>query len=71
MLQYFIVTFGGEFTRTSPLTGEQWGVTVAFGLISLPVGFIMRFVPVVESEDAFFYDELSLDSTRGSKLIFC
>jgi magnesium-transporting ATPase (P-type) len=66
-LQYFIVTFGGEFTRTSPLTFDQWMVTVAFGLISLPVGFVMRFVPVVESEESFFYEEMSMDSTRGSK----
>lgn len=66
VLQYLIVTFGGEFTRTSPLTADQWVETVAFGLISLPVGFIMRFVPVVESEDSFFSEEMSMDSTRGS-----
>lgn len=67
ILQYFIVTFGGEFTRTTPLTVDQWLITIAFGLISLPVGFIMRFVPVKEADDSFFYEEMSLDSTRGSE----
>jgi P-type Ca2+ transporter type 2C len=40
-LQYLIVTFGGEFTRTSPLTAEQWGITVGLGLIAFPVGEIL------------------------------
>lgn len=65
-LQYLIVTFGGEFTRTSPLTADQWMKTVGFGLISIPVGFLMRFFPVTEAEEDFFFDELSMDSTRGS-----
>ena len=38
VLQFLIVTFGGEFTRTSPLTAEQWGITIALGLIAFPVG---------------------------------
>lgn len=56
ILQYAIVTFGGEWTRTSPLTQEQWMITVAFGLISFPVGFFMRFIPCPEDEADFFVD---------------
>lgn len=67
ILQFCIVTFGGEFTRTSPLTEDQWLTTIGFGLISLPVGFIMRFFPVKESDDDFFYDEISMDSSRRSR----
>lgn len=40
-LQYLIVTYGADFTRTSPLTAEQWGVTIGFGLIAFPVGMCM------------------------------
>ena len=67
LFQYLIVTFGGEFTRTSPLTADEWLETVAFGLISLPIGFLMRFIPVSEDENSFFFDELAMDTTRGSK----
>lgn len=42
-LQYIIVTFGGDFSRTSPLTLEQWGYTIAMGLIAFPVGMLLFF----------------------------
>ena len=70
LFQYLIVTFGGEFTRTSPLTADEWLETVAFGLISLPIGFLMRFIPVSEDENSFFFDELAMDTTRGSKILY-
>ena len=46
IFQFLIVTFGGEFTRTSPLSFEQWTWTVCFALFTFPVGFLMRFFPV-------------------------
>lgn len=54
VFQYFIVTFGGEFSRTSPLTGDQWIMTIALALFAFPVGFFMRYIPMNESEDVFF-----------------
>jgi hypothetical protein len=54
LFQYFIVTFGGEFSRTSPLTGDQWIMTIALALFAFPVGFFMRYIPMNESEDVFF-----------------
>jgi magnesium-transporting ATPase (P-type) len=56
-LQYLIVTYGGDFSRTSPLSTEQWGYTVAMGLIAFPVGFLMRFIPVQEADGDFFIPE--------------
>lgn len=52
--QIIIVEFGDEFTSTSPLTLNQWLITVALGAIGLLVGVIMRFVPVEEDPDSFF-----------------
>jgi len=49
--QWLIVTFGGSFTSTSPLTLEQWLYTVLMGAISLVVGVIMRFCPIGSEED--------------------
>lgn len=53
-LQYLIVTYGGDFSRTSPLSLEQWGITVAMGLVAFPVGFLMRFIPISEADEDFF-----------------
>jgi magnesium-transporting ATPase (P-type) len=38
LFQYLIVTYGGNFTRTSPLTSDQWLQTVGFGMIAIPIG---------------------------------
>uniref|UniRef100_A0A7S1UCT0 Cation-transporting P-type ATPase C-terminal domain-containing protein n=1 Tax=Phaeomonas parva TaxID=124430 RepID=A0A7S1UCT0_9STRA len=57
LLQFILVTFGGEFTRTAPLTAAQWGISIGLGAISLPVGIAMRFIPVEENPDSFFGTE--------------
>jgi hypothetical protein len=54
MLQILLIFFGGEFLGVSPLTQNQWLVTVALGVIALPVGIIMRFYPVEEDPSSFF-----------------
>lgn len=53
-LQIFLVQFGGEFMRTSPLTINQWLVTIGLGALGLPVGVLMRFIPVNEDPEVFF-----------------
>lgn len=52
--QIFLIEVGGEFTKTSPLTLYQWLVTIALGAIALPLGVLMRFIPVVEDPNSFF-----------------
>jgi Ca2+-transporting ATPase len=51
--QWFIVEFGGDFTQTYALTWEEWKITVGLGAISLPVGFLMRLIPVSEDPETF------------------
>lgn len=51
--QWIIVEFGGDFTQTCPLTFEEWKITCMLGAISIPVGFIMRQIPVSEDPDTF------------------
>ena len=58
-LQVMLIEVGGEFMQTSPLTGSQWLITILLGLISVPVGVLMRFIPVEEDPDSFF------DQTSG------
>lgn len=53
-LQVMLIEVGGDFIRTSPLNWSQWLITIALGAISLPVGVLMRFIPVEEDPDSFF-----------------
>jgi Ca2+-transporting ATPase len=55
LLQFILVEFGSEFVKTSPLTAVQWFSTIGFASISILVGVLMRFIPVVESPDDFFH----------------
>ncbi len=52
--QIFLIELGGEFLKTSPLTIEQWAVTVALGAIGVPIGILMRWIPVKEDPNSFF-----------------
>jgi len=52
--QIFLIELGGEFVKTSHLTMYQWLVTIGLGAIGLPVGVLMRFIPVSEDPESFF-----------------
>ena len=51
--QYFIVEYGGDFVRVVPLDNEQWIKCILLGALSLPVGGLMRILPVRESKSDF------------------
>lgn len=44
--QIVIIELGGEFTKTTSLSVRQWWISSALGAIALPVGFLMRFIPI-------------------------
>ena len=51
--QYGIVEFGGDFTKTAPLSADQWLRTVGLASVTLPLGVVMRFLPVSEDPSDF------------------
>jgi Ca2+-transporting ATPase len=51
--QWIIVDYGGDFTQTSPLSLYEWKITCMLGAVSIPVGYIMRQIPVNEDPDSF------------------
>lgn len=51
--QYFLVTYGGSFVKTTPLTQDQWVKTVSLGSLSLTLGGIMRLFPIPENQSDF------------------
>ena len=54
LTQTFLVYVGGEFVGVSPLTLNQYLITVALGFIGVPIGMITRFIPVSEDPADFF-----------------
>lgn len=51
--QFLIVEYGGSFTQTHPLDFDEWKFTVLLGAGSIPVGFVMRLIPVAEDPSTF------------------
>jgi len=58
--QIFFVQIGNDVGRavgTTPLTSYQWLITVGLAAISIPLGFLMRFIPVKEDPNSFAEDK--------------
>ena len=53
-LQIFLIQIGGDFVKTSPLTLIQWLITIALGFIGVPIGMLMRLIPIGEDPNSFF-----------------
>jgi Ca2+-transporting ATPase len=61
-LQILIVELGDKATSTTGLTLREWGWSILMGFGSMPIGVLMRYVPVKEDPESFanFY---SFDAT--------
>jgi Ca2+-transporting ATPase len=66
LAQIMLVEVGGEFVKTTPLTTNQWLVTIALGATTLVVTVLMRFIPVREDPDSFFSHEVVDANTLNS-----
>jgi magnesium-transporting ATPase (P-type) len=53
-LQVFLVEVGGEYVKTTPLNWSQWLITIALAAITLPLGALMRYIPIEEDPNSFF-----------------
>ncbi len=51
-LQVCIVQFGSNAFKVAPLTWDQWLLCVGVGAASLPVGFVLRLIPVPKTHIA-------------------
>jgi magnesium-transporting ATPase (P-type) len=69
MAQFLIVEYGGSFTQTYPLNLEEWKFTVLLGAGSIPVGFIMRMIPVAEDPASFAGIERKHGRSRKKSLL--
>jgi len=63
--QVGLVELGGDFLRTTPLTPTEWYQSVALGAVALPLGVLMRFIPV--KEDPSDYAGYDFGNSSGNK----
>lgn len=52
-LQVLFVEVGGEFFKTTSLTGLHWGYTIGLAALQFIMGVLLRFVPVPTLEKDF------------------
>jgi calcium-translocating P-type ATPase len=52
-VQVVIVEFTYDFAKVTPLDFSQWIYCIIVGSISLPLGFLMRFIPVPKERSGF------------------
>ena len=53
VIQVVLVQAAGMFTKTAGLTNLHWFISVALSVICLPLGIVMRFLPVTEDPNTF------------------
>merc|ERR1712146_695833 len=56
IVQYLIVEYGGEFTKTKPLNAHEWNVCICLGAFPIPLGIIMRLIPVSDEDEVHSWD---------------
>merc|ERR1712071_113933 len=69
LAQWAIVEYGGDFTQTHPLSFEEWQVTALLGAVSIPVGYLMRQVPISEDPNSFAGVVIEDSGTKSSLLL--
>jgi magnesium-transporting ATPase (P-type) len=55
--QIFLVEVGGEFVKTAPLSPILWLICVGFASMTMIVGVLIRFIPIEENPQDFFYSD--------------
>ncbi|KAI9272810.1 hypothetical protein BDA99DRAFT_545701 [Phascolomyces articulosus] len=61
--QFIIVEWGGSALQTVPLNIKHWGVCILIGIMSLPVGALIRLVP-----DELFFSHTSPTTVLSKRL---
>lgn len=46
LFQIVIIEFLGTFANTTPLTWQQWFVSILFGFLGMPVAAALKLIPV-------------------------
>lgn len=66
-IQAIFVEFGSDFTQTEHLNWWKWLMCIGIGALELPVGFLLRFIPV----DSIYFPSFSPFSYKRVNSIYC
>lgn len=61
VVQIIFIQFAGKFFGSEPLSGRHWLLCICFAALTMPVGLLMRCLPVSEDPSSFFNNEDSGD----------
>merc|ERR1712146_636243 len=56
IVQYLIVEYGGDFTKTEPLNFHEWKVCICLGAFTIPLGILMRLIPISDDDTVHSWD---------------
>jgi len=56
IVQYLIVEYGGDFTKTVPLDWGEWKTCICLGAFTIPLGILMRLIPVSDDDTVHGWD---------------
>jgi hypothetical protein len=51
------VTYGGSFMHTVPLRWDQWRKCILFSIAPIPIGILLRLIPIKEPVVAMPFDQ--------------
>ncbi|CAE6529304.1 unnamed protein product, partial [Rhizoctonia solani] len=67
-IQILIVFFGGAAFQVTSMNGRDWGLSIALGFVSIPLGFLIRCIPTAPVERAFIALHIMRDPKAPPKL---
>jgi hypothetical protein len=63
-LQFFLIFLAGEFLKIIPSYPEHLGIKIGLAALTLPLGVVMRWIPMKEDPNSFFDNARSLGSIK-------
>ncbi|KAG9075178.1 hypothetical protein FS749_013176 [Ceratobasidium sp. UAMH 11750] len=67
-IQILIVFFGGAAFQVTSMNGRDWGMSIALGFVSIPLGFLIRCIPTPPVERLFIALRIMRDPNAPPKL---
>jgi len=67
-IQILIVFFGGAAFQVTSMNGRDWGMSIALGFVSIPLGFLIRCIPTPPVERLFLTLRIMRDPNAPPKL---
>jgi Ca2+-transporting ATPase len=67
-IQVLIIFFGGAAFQATSMNGRDWGLSIALGFVSIPLGFLIRLIPTPPVERLFVRLRIMRDPKGPPKL---